>query len=281
MKRFPMDCRVFNGMRLSPLPSVSAVASIIAKAPPNYDSHLLLGVKNEFLARPFLISFDDEPGGHLLVCGENGDLDENGNVSGLDVWNGLRRAVWQSLAAQKGCAFVHFDPLARERPGTLPANGVFLGAEAKEDEALLAAFNRLMQSNASQKYIIVENYGRARLLHPEAAPMPAFGRPRDAEPPKQTARSLFLSGFASGVESPFHAVLFIHNFENMRRAVFEKSRDTNILAGCAKRIAFNLAKADMENFMPRSRRMDTKGRVLFCDETQPDDPISILAYSGE
>lgn len=279
--RLPLDCRVFNGMRLPPLPSVSAVSQIIAKAPPSYDSHLLLGVRNEFLARPFFASFDDEPGGHLLICGENGDLDENGNVTGLDVWNGLRRAVWQSLAAQRGCAFVHYDPLAREKPMTLPANGVFLGAEVKDDGALLAAFEKLLQSDASQKYIIVENFGRARLLHPEAAPMPTFGRPRDTEPPKPTARSLFLEGFASGAESPFHVVLFIHNYENTRRAVLERSRDANILAGCAKRIAFNLAKADMENFMPRSRRMDTKGRVLFCDETQPDDPVSILAYSGE
>jgi len=127
----------------------------------------------------------------------------------------------------------------------------------------------------------VENYGRARLLHPEAAPMSSFGRSRDAEPPKPTARSLFLSAFASGAESPFHAVLFIHNFENTRRAVLEKSRDTNILAGCAKRIAFNLAKADMDTVMPTSRRMDTKGRALFCDTNLGDEPVSILAYSGE
>ena len=43
---------------------------------------------------------------------------------------------------------------------------------------------------------------------------------------------------------------------------------------------FNLSKADMENAMPRTRRMDTKGRVLYCDETQPDAPVSILAYSA-
>jgi hypothetical protein len=62
--------------------------------------------------------------------------------------------------------------------------------------------------------------------------------------------------------------------------VLEKNRETNILAGCAKRIAFNLSKSDMERFMPRTLRMDSKNRVLFCDETQPDDPVPVLAFAA-
>lgn len=272
------ECRVFDGMRLPKAPSGAALSALLAEAPPSYDSYLALGVKNEFLARPFVVCFDDEPGGHLLVCGENGDIDEDGNVTGLDVWNGLKEAAWRSLAAQ-GAGILHYDPLAREKPATFPREGIFVGAEAKDDKTLLKAFEGLMSSGAPQKFVIVENYGRARLLHPEAAPVPLFGN-RGGAAPELTARSTFLSAFAGGSEAPFHAVLFIHNFENTRRSVLERNRETNILAGCAKRIVFNLSKADMENAMPRTRRMDTKGRVLYCDETQPDAPVSILAYSA-
>lgn len=278
--RIPLECRVFDGTRLPALPTVAAMREMMQKAPPSFDSHLLLGVRNDFLGTPFFASFDDEPGGNLMICGENGDLDEAGNVTGLDVWNGLRAAIWRSLAAQTNVAFVHYDPLAREKPGAVPSCGVFLGAAANDEATLLAALEKLMAGSASQKFVIVENYGRARLLHPDSAPPPMFGR-RDAEPPKPTARTLFLSAFSGSTEAPFHVVLMLHNFENTRRTVLEKNRDTNILAGCAKRVAFNLAKADMDKFMPRTLRMDSKNRVLYCDETQPDDPAPVLAFSAE
>ena len=277
--RMTLDCRVFDGTRLPALPSAAAMQGLMRNAPPSYDSHLLLGVRNDFLGTPFFASFDDEPGGNLMICGENGDLDEAGNVTGLDVWKGLRSAIWRSLEVQSGTAFLHYDPLAREKPGRIPANGTFLGAEVRDDATLLPALEKLFGKTASQKFVIVENYGRARLLHPESTPASVFGR-RDSEPPKPTARALFLSAFSGSTDAPFHVVLMLHNFENTRRTVLEKNRETNILAGCAKRIAFNLSKSDMERFMPRTLRMDSKNRVLFCDETQPDDPVPVLAFAA-
>ena len=277
MKRrnVPIKCRVFDGTKLPHIESTASFRNIIGDASKNYDCHLYLGVRNEFLARPFLISFDDSPLGHLLIAGEDGDMGDDGNINGRDIWDGLAESISQSLSCQADTTFLFYNPLDRLTDCIKDINGTRLGKNASEAQ-LLNELEQLSHSSSKNNFLVVENYDRARMLHPVEETR--FRRNAE-ETNLRTALSVFLSAFSPVEEAPFTVILFVHSFEAIRKSVLQKIGCVNIFAGCPKRIGFNLSPDDMQTLLPRSRKMAGQAKVIFGDERASGNPVSFLPFS--
>ena len=245
------DGHLYDGAKL-PVPMVgSALRTALAKANETVHFAVAAGVLPDFAATPMNVEFDNLAGEHLLVGGEDaGKL--AGNLLPTEVWAGLRASVMRSLAATAECEVLYYNPGNTSVPSDLPPR--FLRATARAGEVeLLTVFRRLLSSRARRKVVFVENFHKAGLLHPQdpQPSVPLFGKA--PEPPKVTARSLFLKAFTGGGTPPFNAILFTKNVMFSCKNVLGKLRsEANILEACYKRIAFNVTGDTLKAMVPEA-----------------------------
>lgn len=262
------SCRVFNGAVLPDPPPSEVVDEALKPEKWNVLFPILLGARTDFASTPFAVSFTANPREHMLVAGEDGELIEGGEVriTGEDIWKGIRHGLIRSFRPLRSCEVLWYDPTVPGNPPGLPDWFIAVGGRARGED-LLAAFRELARAKAERKIVVVENFQDATLLHPGDAPRPTFG-PKPAEPPPETARSVFAAAF-NGLEAPpFHAILMTRNFGYLHRKVFARSgAETNLLDACGKRVAFNLAP-EVQDVMVPGLPLDAKRgprRVWFGD----------------
>ena len=194
-------CRVFNGAELPMVPDADVVSESLRSEKWNTFYTLLLGARTDFSSTPFAVDFTEEQREHLLVAGEDGNLssDSEVRISGEDVWNGLRRGIMRSLRSLRSCEVLYYNPSVGAVPQDVPDYFICLSGRAKEKD-LLDAFHELESSKSEKKIVMIENFQDARLLHPGDAPRASFSS-RPAEPPPQSARTIFASLF-NGTDDP-------------------------------------------------------------------------------
>lgn len=265
--RFLCDGKMFNGSSLPPQPPLLELKRALVSACEESFFAICPGVKPDFAATPLCIPFDNLAGEHLLVGGEDvGKL--AGDLLPAAVWTGLRASVFRSLANTPSCTVLYYNPGSTSLPTNFPTQ--FLRATMKTTETeLLELFKRFLLTASTRKVVFVENFHKAGLLHPGDKQQPAFsfgGAP--SAPPKETARSVFLSAFTPSGTVPFSTILFTKNVKNTCERVLGRfGSEANILEACSKRIAFNVTGDVLKAMVPDSTYFEQRGprRVWFSD----------------
>ncbi len=279
----PASCRIFDGTRLPKIEKPETFTEKIRNcATSGFDCHLLLGKKNDFLGSEFFVGFEKDQTDNLLVAG--GTCDVGGNIEGADVWTGLCESVIRSLVAQRAQAeFVYYRACHDGNTIIMPANGRYLEDVASGEE-VLEALTILRDSQAQNKFLIVEGFEKAHWLMPheqESRPSRSLAREDREVPRKEDAASVFMSAFSTGTAFPFKVILFMHDFERLYSSCSPTSTSHKklkpIFDGCPKRIGFNLTGDGMKCLIPDSRKM-AKG-ILYADIYSSPAPTSILPYS--
>ena len=276
---FRCDGHLYDGAKL-PTPMVGTeLRTALAKANETVHFAVAAGVLPDFASTPMNVEFDNLAGEHLLVGGEDaGKL--AGDLLPGEVWAGLRASVLRSLAATPECEVLYYNPGNAMVPFDLPPR--FLRATARGGEAdLLTLFRRLLASRARRKVVFVENFHKAGILHPqEPQPsVPLFGK--TPEPPKETARTLFLKAFTAGGIPPFNTILFTKNVMFSCKNVLGKLRsEANILEACYKRIAFNVTGDTLKLMIPEAAYGQQHGpRRVWYEDRKTGTVQAFVPYS--
>lgn len=245
-------------------------------------SGLLVGMDTAFIRRPVFAELENYFNGHLLVAWNDGDMDADGRVTGVRAEKGLLFTLLNAVSASEDAEAVYYDPAMEGN--TVPGlRHVTVYGRTATDKELTERLQGLADSTCPNKFFIVENFNRARTLHPVETPsvprasfLPARpgsltaadgGMPGTGSSAPVSLRNLFLSAFKDQDRLPFHVVLVVKNFEAARKNVLARVREHNLFEGCSQRIAINLADNDLATFMPlgglRSKR--TQGKVIYAD----------------
>ena len=271
---FSCKGRVFRGTELPHSPSD---ASLFEDAPDTTGIAVRIGVHDDYLAQPAFVVLDDAPNGHFIAAAPNGNdaLDDAGNLTCNDVWEGLFASVAASLAATPKTAVVLYDPLARTKPASLPEEWTFLGAGAGEGP-LLDSLKTLAESPAEHRVLVVLNWAKAVKLHPHGD---SGGSSFLNEPTDETARAVFASAFSSANDTlPFHVMLFVRNFTYAKQETFGEYEE--ILKNCSQRVGVNLSEDDLSELFPS---MNTNGSAhrIFFGSTDSDEVFRFLPFRAE
>ena len=266
--------RVFRGTELPHSPSD---ASLFEDAPDTTGIAVRIGVHDDYLAQPAFVVLDDAPNGHFIAAAPNGNdaLDDAGNLTCNDVWEGLFASVAASLAATPKTAVVLYDPLARTKPASLPEEWTFLGAGAGEGP-LLDSLKTLAEAPAEHRVLVVLNWAKAVKLHPHGD---SGGSSFLDEPTDETARAVFASAFSSANDTlPFHVMLFVRNFTYAKQETFGEYGE--ILKNCSQRVGVNLSEDDLSELFPS---MNTNGSAhrIFFGSTDSDEVFRFLPFRAE
>lgn len=245
-------------------------------------SGLLVGMDTAFIRRPVFAELENYFNGHLLVAWNDGAMDADGRVTGALAEKGLLFTLLNSISASEDAEAVYYDPAMDGNVFSGLRHVVACGRTATDQE-LVERLQNLASSTCPNKFFIVENFNRARTLHPvetPSVPRTSFlpvrpgsltatdgGTPGAGTSAPASLRNLFLSAFKDQDQLPFHVVLVVKNFEAARKNVLAREREHNLLDGCSQRISINLADNDLATFMPlgglRSKR--TKGKIIYAD----------------
>lgn len=244
-------------------------------------SGLLVGMDTAFIRRPVFAELENYFNGHLLVAW-NKDGNMGGRVTGVRAEKGLLFTLLNAISVSEDAEAVYYDP-AMDGNVFSGLRHVTAYGRTATDQELAERLQGLASSTCPNKFFIVENFNRARTLHPVETPSVPRASFLPARPGSLTAiadgtpgagtsapvslRNLFLSAFKDQDQLPFHVVLVVKNFEAARKNVLARVREHNLLEGCSQRIAINLADNDLATFMPlgglRSKR--TQGKVIYAD----------------
>lgn len=276
-----------DGRELPSLPSSEWLADVIQKHDDealdnaSSSSGLLLGMDTAFRRSHVFAEMEDYFNGHLLVAWNDGDMDPDGRVTGAQAEKGLMQSLMNSISASGSTEAVYYDP-AQDESVMISFDHVTNCGKATTDDKLTECLKRLADSTCPNKFFIVENFNRARNLHPvEAQPMSrspiSFARPGSTtaggavssggEAATKSPRELFLTAFKDQDRLPFHVVLSVKNFEAARKNVLARVREHNLFEGCSQRIAINLSANDLATFIPigNLRSKNTAGKAIYAD----------------
>lgn len=271
---FPCRGRVFRGTELPHRPSD---ADLFEDALDTTGFAVRIGVRDDYLAKPAFVALDDSPNGHFLAAAPNGNdaLDDAGNLTCNEVWEGLLDSVLASLKATPDMAVVFYNPLGRSAPTCMSEDWTFLGLDASESQ-LLDTLKELSQSQVRHRVLIVENWAKAVKLHPRGE---FGGTSYFDEPPAETARSVFASAFSSASETlPFHVMLFVRNFSYAKQETFGDYGA--IIKGFSQRVGVNLSEGDLSELFP-SMTMQGTAHKIFVGSTDSDEVSRFLPFRAE
>ena len=186
----------------------------------------------------------------------------------------------RSLRSLRSCEVLYYNPSVGAVPQDVPDYFICLSGRAKEKD-LLDAFHELESSKSEKKIVMIENFQDARLLHPGDAPRASFSS-RPAEPPPQSARTIFASLFNGTDDPKYHVIVMTKNFGFMNKEVLARSgAETNILKGCAKRVAFNLSDDDLTAMIPHQKVSDRRGpRRVWFEDMRTGTVLDFLPYGN-
>lgn len=244
-------------------------------------SGLLVGMDTAFIRRPVFAELENYFNGHLLVAW-NKDGNMGGRVTGVRAEKGLLFTLLNAISTSEDAEAVYYDP-AMDGNTFSGLRHVAVCGRTTTDQELAERLQGLASSACPNKFFIVENFNRARMLHPVETPSVPRTSFLPARPGSLTAsdggtpgaglstpvslRNLFLSAFKDQDWLPFHVVLVVTHFEAVRKNVLTRVREHNLFEGCSQRIAIDLADSDLATFMPlgglRSKR--TQGKVIYAD----------------
>lgn len=275
--KLPCKGRVFRGTEL---PRRPADVNLLSNAPATSGLAVRIGVRDDYLAQPAFVVLDDAPNGHFLAGAPNGDdpLDDAGNLTCNDVWNGLVGSVLASLSATPDTMVLLYNPLSRTAPAHMPDGWVFLGLDT-EDEELREAMQVLAKAEAKHRVFVVENWAKALKLHPRAESGGSYNVLDETA--GETARDVFASAFSPTNDTlPFHLMLFARNFSYACRETFGGYGSCDILKSCSQRVGVNLSESDLGQLFPTMPAQGSAHRIL-VGSTDSDEVVRFLPFRAD
>jgi len=245
-------------------------------------SGILVGLDTAFIRSPVFAEMENYFNGHLLIAWNDGDMDPDGRVTGNLAERSLIGTLLNSISASDNAEAVYYDPAMDACPFS-DLQHIVVCDRTTTDGTLSERLQQLASSACPNKFFIVENFNRARNIHPvESQPVSrspiSFARPGslttstavasgESNSGVKSPRELFLNSFKDQDQLPFHVVLSVKNFEAARKNVLVRVREHNLFDGCSQRISINLASNDLATFIPLSslRSKKTGGKIIYAD----------------
>lgn len=240
---------------------------------------LTIGQENVFCGKPVVTRFDDSPTAHLLVATPSDDapMDDSGQLYRNDVMRALRGEILHGLERRTDVAVLAYNPCGEFEWRTGVRRWAICSSKATEDE-LRQAMQALADSSARHRFMIVENFERARHLH-ATENANYFSAPADGI---ESAWRTFMKAFSGGNgRIPFHVILAVRNFRYAAQsALYDSGTGANLLKMVSNRISVGLPLDDVQTLFPSCLSRNVAGKVLF-GTTQSDEVKSFLPYAIE
>lgn len=272
--KYTLNGKMFDGSKFPSQPSLQELKDIISELETQAFWGLNLGVYADFSRTYFSVLFEDASD-HLLVGAEdNGEL--FGGLLSTDAWSGICSSIINNLKVSNDCAIFYYNPISVAISNDLPDNCLSANRNTEEIE-LLSLLKKFVQLPHKRKVLVVENYHKAVLLHPEDKSWGVSQVTNNEE----TAKSIFLSAFKDSREIPFSVVLLIKNVHSTCQNILGRyNSEVNILEACKKRIAFNVVGDALGIMIPNSGYNQKNGpRRVWYEDTKSGFVTSFIPYA--